>query len=81
MLQRAWGIAMGGVELAVIYYYYPPSPPQLKEGFSSMVVQMCVPLMSLIHGVLYERFHCISMGLEQVSIIQRVSLINSWCPL
>ncbi len=32
---------------------------------------------SLIHSVLYERFHCISMGLEQVSIIQRVSLIHS----
>ncbi len=32
---------------------------------------------SLIHSVLYERFHCISMGLEQASIIQRVSLIHS----
>ncbi len=31
---------------------------------------------SLIHSVLYERFHCISMGLEQVFIIQRVSLIH-----
>ncbi len=28
--------------------------------------------MSIIHSVLYERFHCISMGLEEVSIIHSV---------